>query len=363
MQKTDSPVVLLVDDTVTNLQLLSDYLSDSNYRILTALNGEKALERLDLIIPDIILLDVMMPRMDGFEVCSRIKAQKRLLHVPVIFMTALADVQSKVKAFSVGAVDYIEKPVQKEEALARIKTHLEIHRLQQNLEAEIVEKEHMIEELDAYAHTVAHNLKNPLLGIQSLSDLLVSEDASSLPEDIKECLQTIHQSSAQVNNIINELLLLAQCRGAQVAFAPLNIPQILQNALNRLRIPLQETNGTVTLMNQWPSVNAYGPWIEEVFYNLISNAIKYGGQPPSIEVGASVQEKNILFWVKDNGPGIPLEKQKLLFQPFGRLSSRPDSTGLGLSIVRRIIDRFNGKVYVESAEGQGTSFFFLLPRS
>lgn len=113
MQKTDSPVVLLVDDTVTNLQLLSDYLSDSNYRILTALNGEKALERLELIVPDIILLDVMMPGLDGFEVCSRIKAQKRLLHVPVIFMTALADVQSKVKAFSVGAVDYIEKPVQK----------------------------------------------------------------------------------------------------------------------------------------------------------------------------------------------------------------------------------------------------------
>jgi len=352
--------ILAVDDTVTNLQLLSEYFPSEKYRFLTATSGERALKRVGTIVPDVILMDVMMPGINGYEACHKIKEIDACKDVPIIFMTALSDVQSKVKAFDAGAVDFVTKPIQREEAVARVKAQLELSDLRKKLEKEIQEKEYIIHELDAFAQTVAHDLQNPLSGIQGMTELLVSEE--ELPDDVKECLALLNKSSLQLSNIVKELLLFARVNGTDVNYAVLDISSILTQVKTRLQTLIDRSGAKILQQDEWPVVKAYSPWIEEVFANYISNAIKYGGSPAVIEVGADlIEDGKVAFWVKDNGKGISEENQEKLFKPFCRLTSRSDSTGLGLSIVSRIIQRFDGEVFAESKEGYGSRFGFVLP--
>jgi signal transduction histidine kinase len=352
--------ILAVDDTVTNLQLLSEYFPFEEYRVLTATSGEKALKRVRNIVPDVILMDVMMPGINGYETCCKIKEIDACRDVLVIFMTALSDVQSKVKAFDAGGVDFVTKPIQREEAIARVKAQLELSDLRKKLEKEIKEKESIISELDAFAQTVAHDLKNPISGIQGMTELLMLEE--NLPDDVKECLRLLNKSSIQLAEIAKELLLLARVRGENVERTMLDVPSILSQVKTRTQALIDESGAAIIEQDKWPVVKAYSPWIEEVFANYISNAIKYGGNPAVVEVGADlIDDGQVAFWVKDNGKGISEENQKKLFQPFCRLTTRSDSTGLGLSIVSRIIQRFDGQVFVESKEGQGSRFGFILP--
>ena len=377
--------ILIVDDTPFNLKFLTDVLSRAGYITHTAIDGQQAVELAQTLHLDLVLLDIMMPGLSGYEVCSHLKADEETRDIPVIFLSALNQELDKVQAFTVGGVDYITKPFQVKEVLARIETHLTLRHLQKDLEErnlslqkEIAERQLVEEtlrrqtaelearnaELDAYAHTVAHDLKTPLTAVVGFSDLLQKRYPQMTPEKLGDTLAIIAQNGRRMANIINEMLLLASVRQMdEVPMKSLDMGSIIDAARERLVDMFKEYSVEIDLPEVWPTAYGYGPWVEEVWVNYLSNAVKYGGTPPHITVGATPQSPDaVRFWVRDNGNGLTEEEQSHLFTAFTRLGGIPvEGHGLGLSIVQRIVTRLEGEVGVESVSGAGSTFFFTLP--
>ena len=249
-------------------------------------------------------------------------------------------------------------------------------RLIQSLRQHAAELQARTEELDAFAYTVAHDLKEPLGHVLGFAEIL-EQDYSSLPEqDLRRSLRTIARSSNKMANIINELLLLAGLRREAPEMMPVDMATAVDGALGRLAYVIEEHQAEVILPASWPVALGHGPWIEEVWVNYLSNALKYGGQPPRIELGfdegspsggpagsrgPSRTNGNVRYWVRDNGRGLTPEDQARLFTPFTRLEQvSARGHGLGLSIARRIVERMGGQVGVASVEGQGSIFSFTL---
>jgi signal transduction histidine kinase len=242
---------------------------------------------------------------------------------------------------------------------------LAIHqaRLREQLERHVAELEAHNEELDAYAHTVAHDLRDPLTLVIGFADAL-EKNCSALPdEELRKGLGSIVRGGRKMETIIQELLVLAEVRKLEKVVEPLDMAHIVAEAQQRLSHLVEENQAEVSLPDTWPIALGHGPWVEEVWVNYLSNAIKYGGQPPRVKLGATVQEDGqVRFWVQDNGGGIPPEVQARLFTPFTKFSQdRAAGSGLGLSIVLRIVEKLGGRVGVESEEGRGSVFSFTLP--
>ncbi|NJN99020.1 MAG: response regulator, partial [Anaerolineales bacterium] len=292
--------LLIVDDLPANLHFLRNILVEQGYKVRIAADGEMALQSARSALPDLILLDVMLPQMDGYAVCTQLKADPQTRHVPVIFLSALNESLDKVKAFTVGGVDYITKPFQVEEVIARVETHLSLRRLQASLEQQIAE-------LDAFAHTVAHDLKSPLGVLLGYTDILSQELAVDPHPLAQEYLKGVVRSALKMDSIVDELLLLARVRKVeQVAITSLDMAAIVTAAQERLAVMIVEYEAEIITPTEWPTALGYRPWVEEIWANYISNAIKYGGQPPCLELGADIissagddlpEKRQIRFWV------------------------------------------------------------------
>jgi signal transduction histidine kinase len=219
-------------------------------------------------------------------------------------------------------------------------------------------------DLDAFAHTAAHDLKGPLNTISLSAEVL--SDYSTLSESERaDSLKAIRQMAFKMNNIIDELLLLSQMRQAEVQLRPLDMVAIINETQQRLTAMIEASNGAIIVPDRWPVALGHAAWVEEVWVNYISNAIKYGNKPPRVELGATLQPDGMIrFWVRDNGPGLSPQQQAKLFTPFTQLTHvRATGYGLGLSIVARIVEKLGGQVGVESKgiDGQGSLFYFTLP--
>lgn len=226
------------------------------------------------------------------------------------------------------------------------------------------EREKLVQELEAFAHTVAHDLKGPLSVLLGYVQLLQDTLANGLTPPILDLLDGISRSSWKMVNIIDELLLLASARKMEtIPIGPLDMGAIVAEARTRLATSIEQAGAQIIAPDEWPVAVGYGPWVEEVWVNYLSNAIKYGGTPPRVEVGAALQpDGKVRFWVRDNGQGLSAEEQAQLFKEFARLNQvRVKGHGLGLSIVRRIIERLGGEVGVMGNPGGGSLFYFTLP--
>ena len=231
------------------------------------------------------------------------------------------------------------------------------------------------EELDAFAHTVAHDLQNPLAIVTGLAEEVEEGYATFSEEELQRYLQTMSRNGRKMSNIVDGLLILAGVRKAEVERQRLDMASLVTEAWLRLVDLARERQAEIILPSAWPVVQGHAPWVEEVWVNYLSNAIKYGGQPPRVEVGADppftsprlaggTEGGYVRFWVRDNGEGIAPETLDRLFTPFTRLNQvRARGHGLGLSIVRRIVEKLGGQVGAESQVGQGSTFFFTLPTS
>jgi len=220
------------------------------------------------------------------------------------------------------------------------------------------------EELDAFGHTVAHNLKNPLGIIQGFAELLADESTVLSEEERRSSVQNIIRVARRMDHILEELMLLFGLRRTEVRMEPLDMAVMVAAALERLEASLQEAVAEVILPSSWPVALGHPAWVEEVWANYISNALKYGGRPPRMELGATTEGEQVRFWIQDNGPGLTAEEQGRLFQPFERLGTqRATGHGLGLSIVRRIVERMGGEVGGDCSgiPGEGCIFSFTLP--
>jgi two-component system, sensor histidine kinase and response regulator len=218
------------------------------------------------------------------------------------------------------------------------------------------------QELEAYAHMVAHDLKDPLTALIVTSDL-ITDIPDLTGTELKEYLQQIKSTAYDMNSIINNLLLFAEVSKVEAPLGPVNMAQVVEKVRDRLSYMIKENKVQIELPEAWPDAIGYAPWIEEVWVNYLSNAIKHWGQPPRIKLGASTQPDGMLrFWIRDNGHGIRSKTRARLFMPFSQVGRLRDSGhGLGLSIVLQIVEKLGGQVGVESQLGHGSLFFFTLP--
>lgn len=353
--ETAQSTLLIVDDVPENIRVLYEFLTAHGFKVLVAEDGENAIEKAHYAEPNLILLDIIMPGLDGFSTCYHLKQDEKTKDIPIIFMTALSDTDDKVRGFKMGAVDYVTKPFQQEEILARINTHLTIRRLQKQLQNQNAE-------LDAFGHTVAHDLKSPLGSVIVLAELLEQTTAHVLDAKSLKHLTYLRQAAHKMADIINALLLLAGVSKQKVELDALNMTEILQQVRDRLAHMIKEYQAEVSIPNQWPLARGYAPWVEEIWVNYITNGLKYGGSPPYLELGATRIGADVQFWVRDNGEGLSPEAQANLFTPFTRLNQeQAQGYGLGLSIVQRVAEKLGGRVGVQSQVGHGCTFYFTLP--
>lgn len=248
---------------------------------------------------------------------------------------------------------------------SRVRADEEIKEKNIRLVNEIQEKEKLIGDLDAFSHTVAHDLKNMLSAIVSASSLIKTGVDDMSREDLLEINDLIGQSANKTIHITSELLTLASVRQEEIKRISVDMQKVVKDSVSRLSVSIQEKNAKIILPESWPDVFGNGAWLEEVWINYISNAIKYGGMPPVIQMGSDIlPDDRVKFWIKDNGKGLSPDEMALLFNKFTRLdTARAEGNGLGLSIVKRIVEKLNGEVGVESQNipGEGCVFYFILP--
>ena len=232
------------------------------------------------------------------------------------------------------------------------------------LREEIAERERLISDLDAFSHMVAHDLKSPVTAISGYAFLLSKRLANSDDIHALRFVEIISQTSHRMGMIIDELLLLASVRQQDIVMRPIDMECILGVVMERLSYMIHEFQAEITQPSFWPTVMGYDAWVEEIWVNYLSNAIKYGGMPPRVDVGVTIQTNGMArFWVQDNGEGLPPDRLSQLFSPFTRLDQvRISGYGLGLSIVKRIVEKLGGEVGIESSgiPGQGSKFSFTL---
>jgi len=411
--------ILVVDDTSENLKFLVDFLSMNSFKVLVAYNGESGLKKAELALPDLILLDVMMPDMDGFDVCQILKSKSETKNIPIIFMTGLSSTLEKLKGFELGAADYITKPFQIEEVLARVTTHLNIYKLQRQL---FQQNQHMLEEIsrrtqaelerekalealqaektslakrvevrtaelqranveltralrlkDEFLANISHELRTPLTAILGLSEILKDEIYGPINEKQHTTLNTVEKSGYHLLELIDDLLSYSKIEAGKLTLTinTVSVKEVCQASLKKIQEAARQKNIRVsmTTRNTVETIPADKHCLEKILVNLLSNAIKFTptGGSVELEVGTNTENGDIVnFSVQDTGIGIAKEDIKYLFEPFvqldGRLNRAQEGTGLGLSLVHRLTEMHEGSISVESEFGNGSRFTLSLPR-
>ncbi len=355
--------ILVVDDISKNLQVVGTILRNEGYHVMPATSGLQALERVSAQPPDLILLDLMMPEMDGLEVCSRLKAEPLTRQIPVIFLTASNEMEHLMKGFEAGAVDYITKPFNAPELLARVRTHLELKHARERLRE-------MNEEKNEFMGIAAHDLRNPLSAIQGYAEMII-EDAQSLAHrDLEGNGQRIREAAKRMTEMVQNFLDANRIERGELKLnmAISDLSPLLQSVLET-QSPHATAKGQIIQIELPPTPTLALADVSitlQVFENLVSNAVKYSPPGKKIFVRLKAEAGVVRFEVEDQGPGLSKKDQKKLFGKFARLSAKPTggehSTGLGLSIVKRLVEAMNGKVWCESELGMGAKFIVTIPQ-
>jgi len=355
--------ILLVDDTPDNLRVLSAMLTNQGFEVRKALNGERAIASVKAASPDLILLDIKMPEMDGYTVCQRLKTDPETREVPIIFISALDDALDKVKAFSVGGVDYVTKPFQEIEVLARIEHQLRIQKLQRQLVEQNQELVRSNRELERFAHVVSHDLQQPLQSITGFTQLLQIKYQDYPDETILNYLERIYDSGSRMQRLIQDLLIYSKVGGEALEFQEVDCNQVLHQVMNDLQAAIAEKQAVLTY-EHLPCVLGNETQLIQLLQNLIANAIKFVAPDtnPQIKIAATKQGEYWLFEVQDNGIGIEAHNLEGIFEIFQRTRAAKNypGTGVGLATCRKIVENHGGKIWVDSQPGIGTTFYFTI---
>ncbi len=369
MSREDVPNVIVVDDTPANLQLLTGMLKERGYKVRPVPSGKLALQAAKNDPPDLILLDIMMPEMNGYEVCERLKADEKLREIPIIFISAMNETMDKVRAFGVGGVDYVIKPFQFEEVEARVRTHLELQRQRRKLK-ENYEQLRRLEELrDNLVHMIVHDLRNPLTGISGFLDLMLALEKGTLTEHGLEYLQTAKRSTTAVIDMVSAVLDVSKMEAGEMKL------HLAECDLVRMAVDLMSgmqslKEGREMVLDAPPApvtVVADGDLVLRVVQNLLGNALKFTPSDGWIRLGIEPDDNRVCVRVRDNGPGIPAEYRVRIFEKFGQVEARANgqkySTGLGLTFCKLAVEAHGGSIGVESEVGKGSTFWFVLPKN
>ncbi len=365
MTRTLQPAnILVVDDEPENLRLLCTILGQSGYEVRPVTNGRQALQAAELHPPDLVLLDVTMPDMDGYEVCAALKGNARFKDVPVIFLTALNEIADKLRAFEAGGVDYVTKPFQLEEVQARVKTHLALRRANVDL-TESYERLKALEQLrDDLVHMVVHDMRSPLSALVAHLEL-VQEDRG-LSADGKRDLRVALQGARSLARMTYDLLDVSRLESGSMPLlaATYDLVQLADDARATLQGLARERTITVEAADP---VSAFcdAKLIARVLQNLIGNAIKHTPADSDVTVAVTGNDDGVRVTVSDLGPGVPVEARRRIFEKFGTVdgvgSTRHHSAGLGLAFCKLAVEAHGGTIGVEPREPHGSHFWFELP--
>lgn len=419
MRTSLTGLILIVDDNPTNLDVISEALSSAGYKVAIATSGERAIQQVERRPPDLILLDVMMPGINGFETCKRLKSNTKTCDIPIIFMTALADADHIVKGFDLGAVDYITKPFQEQEVLVRVRTHLQLSLLTQNLEEQVTHKtlalqtsqlqmiqSEKLSSLGNLVAGVAHEINNPvgfLTGniqpaldyVQDLFGLLdlyqkkypqpdadidneiKNIDLEYIRQDLPKLVGSMSEGVKRIRDISNSLRTFSRADSDYPVAC--NIHDGIDSTLMILkhRLKANETYPEIQVIREYgdlPEISCYAGQLNQVFMNLLSNAIdaleesNHGRNYQEITnkiiiiTELSNGERHVMVRIRDNGTGIGIDLQKKVFDYLFTTKGVGKGTGLGLAIAKQIIvEKHQGSISFTSELGQGTEFIIILP--
>ena len=354
--------ILIVDDVTKNIQLVANILQRAGYEIFFALNGTMALELVKDQTIDLILLDIMMPEMDGFETCKRIKALSNAQDVPIIFLTAKTDIESIKKGFNVGGVDYITKPFNREELLSRVKTHLSLMQQQQELKELNATK-------DKFFSIIAHDLKSPFNHLLGLTEIINNLANKSDNKEILEISKLINKSAKQGKGLLDNLLEWSRSQIGTHRFNPkkINLYESINETLSFTGHIAAEKH--ISIINDIPQetiVLADINMLNTIFRNLINNAVKFTNPEGEVRIYARELKQSVKITVEDNGIGISKSTIPKLFKieenPSTIGTGSETGTGLGLILCREFVDRHGGEIYVKSERRIGSKFIFTLPK-
>ncbi|HLP02411.1 MAG TPA: response regulator [Opitutaceae bacterium] len=413
--ETNNPItILVVDDTPGSIGIVQATLEKAGYRVAVATSGGKAIQRAALVLPDIILLDVLMPGMDGFETCRRLKAQESTRDIPVIFLSAITETFDKVKGFGLGAVDYLIKPIAPEELLARVRTHAtvgrleaelraanrtlgerveartaelraanrqltdeievrkraeeEIRRLNAELEQRVRQRTAQLEsanrELESFSYSVSHDLRAPLRSIDGFSQILEEDCRGKLDDEGKANLARIRMATQRMGELIDDMLQLSRNALKEMHFTSVDLSALARVVLGELQKTQPDRRVELVIAPDLVAAADAG-LMQVVLENLLGNAWKFTGKQadPKIEFGKMIRDGVTVFFVRDNGSGFEMAYAHKLFGAFQRLHSSAEfsGTGVGLASVKRIIQRHGGEVWAEGEVNRGATFYFSLP--
>jgi two-component system, sensor histidine kinase and response regulator len=373
--------VLIVDDEPHNLTVLDGLLTQYGYSVQAANDGKTAIEMAKNHHPDIVLLDIMMPEMNGFEVCEQLKTDSYTREIPVIFISALTNVNDVVHAFQAGAVDYITKPFQFAEVLARVENHLTI--IQQKYQ--LLEQSNQIESMrkreqrrfaqinqmrEQFVQAATHDLKNPLAIIMGSADIMARFDEVRGNRLLRDCVQSILESSKAMTDLITGMLdLLRMQSSLDLNFQPVNYTRFVESQIQKHQSAALARGINLTFASALTDfyVNIDEKLIGRVVDNLVTNAIQYSHENTKIDVILSEEEKDIVLQVRDEGFGMSADDLQKLFTPFFRAKKMDgerviEGAGLGLAIVKEILEQHRGRIDVYSKVGDGSVFRVYLPK-
>ncbi len=353
--------ILVVDDNAQNIKVIGNILKECGYKISIAMDGKEALKFVKKTLPDLILLDVMMPEMDGFETCENLKKNDLTKNIPIIFLTAKIEAEDIVRGFEVGGVDYVTKPFGKEELLARVKTHLKLKRTQKELL-------NLISMKDRLFSIIGHDLRGPLGTLMMMMDSLASPDRKVDQLELKKYLVMLKDSSKNAYNLLENLLGWARSQQKLVKYDPAenNLSEIVEENIQILFEVAETKSIKISHDNDNPVMAFFDRnSVSSVIRNLISNAIKFTNNGGEIKVVLSKLVDCVMISITDNGIGISKESLEKLFQNNLIYSTRgtkgEKGTGIGLLLCKDFVVGNNGRIWAESIEGKGTTFSFTLP--